>query len=57
MRGNDAAEPAQRETNIKPQVLDSADHCSLVNNLRFGDGGLLRDGTGDHQGGRTLKGR
>jgi hypothetical protein len=25
--------------------------------LRFGDGALLRDGTGDNTGGRTLKGR
>ena len=30
---------------------------SFINNLRFGDGGLLRDGTGDRTGGRTLKGR
>lgn len=30
---------------------------SFVQNLRFGDGDLLRDGTGDYTGGRTLKGR
>ena len=30
---------------------------SFINNLRFGDGGLLRDGAGDRTGGRTLKGR
>ncbi|KIK20866.1 hypothetical protein PISMIDRAFT_12635 [Pisolithus microcarpus 441] len=30
---------------------------NLVENLRFGDGDLLRDGTGDHARGRTLKGR
>lgn len=30
---------------------------SFVNNLRFGDGDLLRDGTSDHPLGRTLKGR
>jgi len=30
---------------------------SFINNLRFGDGALLRDGTGDRTGGRTLKGR
>jgi len=30
---------------------------SLIHNLRFGDGELLKDGTADHQGGRSLKGR
>lgn len=30
---------------------------SLVHNLRFGDGELLKNGTGDHQGSRSLKGR
>jgi len=30
---------------------------AFIQNLRFGDGDLLRDGTGDHPGGRTLKGR
>lgn len=30
---------------------------AFINNLRFGDGALLRDGTGDNTGGRTLKGR
>ncbi|KIJ67059.1 hypothetical protein HYDPIDRAFT_166445 [Hydnomerulius pinastri MD-312] len=30
---------------------------NLLENLRFGDGDLLRDGTGDHPSGRTLKGR
>ncbi|OAX37383.1 6-phosphofructokinase [Rhizopogon vinicolor AM-OR11-026] len=29
---------------------------NLIQNLRFGDGDLLRDGTGDHHHGRTLKG-
>ncbi|KAJ7035007.1 phosphofructokinase domain-containing protein [Mycena alexandri] len=29
----------------------------IINNLRFGDGELLRDGTGDYSHGRTLKGR
>ena len=37
-------------------VVSAADP-SLVHNLRFGDGELLKDGTGDHQGGRSLKGR
>ena len=30
---------------------------ALYKSLRFGDGDLLRDGTGDHTHGRTLKGR
>ncbi|KAF9468115.1 phosphofructokinase domain-containing protein [Collybia nuda] len=30
---------------------------SFLNSLRFGDGHLLRDGTGDYVGGMTLKGR
>ncbi|KAI0787640.1 6-phosphofructokinase [Fomes fomentarius] len=30
---------------------------SFSHNLRYGDGELLKDGTSDHPGGRTLKGR
>lgn len=30
---------------------------NLIRNLRFGDGDLLRDGTSEYVGGRTLKGR
>jgi 6-phosphofructokinase 1 len=31
---------------------------NIINNLRFGDGELLKDGTGDYNSsGRTLKGR
>lgn len=30
---------------------------NFIANLRFGDGDLLRDGTGDHCSGQTLKGR
>jgi 6-phosphofructokinase 1 len=37
-------------------VVTDADP-SLIHNLRFGDGELLKDGTGDHQSGRSLKGR
>ncbi|KAI0775182.1 6-phosphofructokinase [Trametes elegans] len=29
----------------------------FIHNLRYGDGELLKDGTGDHLGGRTLRGR
>ncbi len=32
-------------------------HENLLDNLRFGDGDLLRDGTSEYVGGRTLKGR
>jgi 6-phosphofructokinase 1 len=46
----------------KPQLAQSLDDVkisdpSFIQNLRFGDGALLRDGTGDHPSGRTLKGR
>ncbi|KAJ7104197.1 phosphofructokinase domain-containing protein [Mycena belliarum] len=30
---------------------------NIIDNLRFGDGELLKDGTGDYTAGRTLKGR
>ena len=30
---------------------------SFIHNLRFGDGELLKDGTGDYISGRSLKGR
>jgi len=30
---------------------------NLIHNLRFGDGDLLKDGTSEFVGGRTLKGR
>lgn len=43
-------------TNIAEDIPDDR----LVNNLRFGDGNLLREGEGDsndHHGGRSLKGR
>ncbi|KAI5997554.1 hypothetical protein EDD15DRAFT_2107710, partial [Pisolithus albus] len=39
------------------QRMCSRKATNLVENLRFGDGDLLRDGTGDHARGRTLKGR
>ena len=41
-------------------VPDDLARDDLVNNLRFGDGELLREGSGDSAelvGGRTLKGR
>lgn len=30
---------------------------NLIHNLRFGDGDLLKEGTSEYVGGRTLKGR
>ena len=43
---------------VNPEDDDEDDR--LINNLRFGDGGLLKEGEGDaadHPGGRSLKGR
>lgn len=40
--------------------IEEDEEDRLINNLRFGDGGLLREGEGDavdHPGGRSLKGR
>ncbi|KAI0303835.1 6-phosphofructokinase [Multifurca ochricompacta] len=56
VRGNvDADAPSAHNlaTTLDVKVRDP----SFINNLRFGDGSLLRDGTGDHPAGRTLKGR
>ncbi|KAH9481412.1 ATP-dependent 6-phosphofructokinase [Psilocybe cubensis] len=42
------------------QSIDITSHepdKNLLHNLRFGDGELLRDGTSEYVGGRTLKGR
>src|ERR1700677_3879087 len=57
VRGNaDAETPSS--PNIATTTLDvKIKDPSFIQNLRFGDGALLRDGTGDHPGGRTLKGR
>ncbi|KAJ8456355.1 hypothetical protein ONZ51_g12176 [Trametes cubensis] len=38
-----------------PRLKEHPD--DFVHNLRYGDGELLKDGTGDHPGGRTLRGR
>lgn len=41
-------------------IMKDADHVpdqNLTHNLRFGDGELLKDGTAESVGGRTLKGR
>ncbi|KAH9945161.1 6-phosphofructokinase [Epithele typhae] len=44
-------------TSPRVKAFEGSDAESFVHNLRYGDGELLRDGTGDHPGGRTLKGR
>ena len=56
VRGN-----ADSEAPSAPELATTLDveirNPAFINNLRFGDGALLRDGTGDNAGGRTLKGR
>ncbi|KAL7279222.1 hypothetical protein ACG7TL_007062 [Trametes sanguinea] len=42
---------------VTPRAKDTEHLGDFVHNLRYGDGELLKDGTGDHPGGRTLKGR
>ena len=57
MRGNSEAHHVKNFVpTLAGHVVTDADP-SLIHNLRFGDGELLRDGTGDHQSGRSLKGR
>ncbi|KIK10267.1 hypothetical protein K443DRAFT_670893 [Laccaria amethystina LaAM-08-1] len=41
----------------KPSLIQSDPDKNLLHNLRFGDGDLLKDGTSEWVGGRTLKGR
>jgi 6-phosphofructokinase 1 len=46
------------KTDFADAVLPEKDvNNNLLYNLRFGDGALLRDGTSEYVGGRTLKGR
>ncbi|OSD06602.1 6-phosphofructokinase [Trametes coccinea BRFM310] len=42
---------------VTPRAKGTEHLGDFVHNLRYGDGELLKDGTGDHPGGRTLKGR
>ncbi|EGN98711.1 hypothetical protein SERLA73DRAFT_89685 [Serpula lacrymans var. lacrymans S7.3] len=56
VRGNVDAQNVNKDPPTIPLPLNGAD-ADLINNLRFGDGELLLDGTGDHPGGRTLIGR
>ncbi|EIW83885.1 6-phosphofructokinase [Coniophora puteana RWD-64-598 SS2] len=67
VRGNDHADGSYPEPPTVPEAASEAHHghpTNLLANLRFGDGLLLRDGTGDHRGAdgsgnstRTLAGR
>ncbi len=56
VRGNTGDQP--KPTSDTPQVAEGVD-TSLIDNLRFGDGDLLKNGLGDYSGsqGRSLKGR
>ncbi|KAG1835255.1 phosphofructokinase domain-containing protein [Suillus variegatus] len=60
VRGNTQAHSLHTDLPADASALKSAHRgvpTNLMENLRFGDGDLLRDGTGDHHHGRTLKGR
>ena len=64
VRGNNGADNHRRgsisektPTSPRPKSPEVQEAESFIHNLRYGDGELLRDGTGDHPGGRTLKGR
>ncbi|KAJ6505965.1 phosphofructokinase domain-containing protein [Mycena vulgaris] len=59
VRGNTDAEPTSSYDS--PSAATHSEFPvaanNIIDNLRFGDGELLRDGTGDYASGRTLKGR
>jgi len=71
VRGNQEHTEIRKQVNTAADedVLDEAEHRAnkvtaksptdeyLLHNLRFGDGDLLKDGTSEYAGGRTLKGR
>lgn len=60
VRGNTQAHAIHADLPADASALKCAHRgvpTNLTQNLRFGDGDLLRDGTGDHHHGRTLKGR
>ena len=52
----DAIKEVQPEVELLAPSQSDTD-TNLLNNLRFGDGDLLRDGTSEVVGGRSLKGR
>jgi len=41
----------------KPSLIQNDPDNNLIHNLRFGDGDLLKEGTSEWVGGRSLKGR
>ncbi|KAJ7637725.1 phosphofructokinase domain-containing protein [Mycena polygramma] len=59
VRGNSEAE--YNASYVPPSVAEHSEFppaaIDIINNLRFGDGEQLKDGTGDYTSGRTLKGR
>ncbi|KAF8127013.1 phosphofructokinase domain-containing protein [Boletus edulis] len=60
VRGNTQDYIPYNELLADPSVIQRAHGSAKTNlfeNLRFGDGLLLRDGTSDHPSGRSLKGR
>ncbi|KAG7089619.1 hypothetical protein E1B28_011285 [Marasmius oreades] len=58
VRGNTEAPEPEPAPPAFPDLPPETDgDINLIHNLRFGDGQLLRDGTGDYISGRTLKGR
>lgn len=57
VRGNEPVEDTQPRESAVPGVEVKVRDADFVKNLRFGDGALLLDGTGDYPGRRSLKGR
>jgi 6-phosphofructokinase 1 len=58
VRGNAGAEDSEvHKEPLPPGEGVKIKQPEFVNKLRFGDGALLRDGTGDYPGRRSLKGR
>jgi 6-phosphofructokinase 1 len=57
-RINTATESAAiQDAQVEAQQFNVHPDFKLIHNLRFGDGPLLKDGTSEYVGGRTLKGR
>jgi 6-phosphofructokinase 1 len=57
VRGNEPVEDNHPRESAVPEVEVQVRDQAFVKNLRFGDGALLLDGTGDYPGRRSLKGR
>ncbi|KAF9565213.1 6-phosphofructokinase, partial [Agrocybe pediades] len=54
---DEAKKLVETELREKRNEITQEPDKNLLHNLRFGDGELLRDGTSEYVGGRTLKGR